>query len=82
MNSNRLIAVRVGFGGEAEKSWNLFVDEFKERDGFSRTEWFPKKLCRLRERRIPGKIVVWILICPLWLLEKNKVKINHKVFIE
>lgn len=81
-NPNQLIAVRVSLWADAEKSWNLLVDEYKNRDGFMRGVWFPKKLCKLRTRRKKDDVVRYILIAPRWLLEKNQVKILHKTFVE
>lgn len=82
ISGNRIIAVRVGSVIESEKSLNICVDESPNRDGFSRQEWFPKKLCKVRKRRLANKGVSHILLCPYWLLEKNKVKINHKIHEE
>jgi hypothetical protein len=83
MDKNRLIAVRVGFWAESDKSFCLLVDEAPiQGGGFMRSEWFPKKLCKVRWMGSLQKGYTKLLICPLWLLEKNKVEIKHKLFVE
>jgi hypothetical protein len=67
--------VRVGYHGESKKCYGLLVDVIidpKTQDySASRLEWFPKSLCEVEKKEIPGHVPAYFLTAPEWLL-KNK----------
>lgn len=72
--------IRVSLWAKSETSFCCLVDMHKDKDGritgASRSVWFPKKLCILVKIRPANEkfLPFYILTCPVWLLDKNKVK--------
>lgn len=82
IDGNRLVAVPVGKWSESETSYHLLVDQNRSKDGFSRGVWFTKKLCKLRVQRKEGRLPMYYLIAPLWMIRKNNIKIQYKLWEE
>jgi hypothetical protein len=72
--------VRVGFHAESEKSIGILADVIinPETGGYSasRLEWFPKSLCEIEKKEIPGKLPEYYLTAPEWLLKDKKVNFD------
>lgn len=79
-NNNELICVEVGLWADAEKSYNCLVDKGIVPGSFSRSVWFPKKLCIVRQMKKKNKVVRNFLVSPKWILEKNNVNLTRKIF--
>lgn len=54
---------------EAEKSWYLLTVDLTTKTGFTISDWYPKKLCKLEASKNDASI--GILTMPKWLYDKK-----------
>lgn len=79
--------IRVSLWAKSETSFCCLVDIHYNAEGkavgASRSVWFPKKLCILVKIRPANEKLLpfYILTCPIWLLDKNKVKYEDEDYI-
>ena len=67
-----LIKVAFPAWAETETSWKLLTKRNANKDGFSDSDWFPKKQCNLTKSETENG--VGILDIPDWLLVKKQEK--------
>lgn len=80
--------IRVSLWAKSETSFCVLVDMHKNEEGritgASRAVWFPKKLCilvKITPANDKKFLPFWVLTCPIWLLDKNKVKYENEDYI-